>query len=110
MHFYNILQNTVAILQGYNFLNESEASNPLGESRARKVPSSRFSRFANFGMLAVGLGSGAAAEATRRAFGASKSTSSSFITPANAERIVNTLCRVRGAALKIGQMLSLQGE
>ena len=32
-----------------------------------------------------------------------------FLTEANAERIVNTLCRVRGAALKLGQMLSIQG-
>ena len=29
---------------------------------------------------------------------------------ANLERIVNTLCRVRGAALKLGQMISLQGS
>ena len=33
----------------------------------------------------------------------------SFLSEANAERIVNTLCKVRGAALKFGQMLSLQG-
>ena len=25
------------------------------------------------------------------------------------ERIVDTLCRVRGAALKLGQMISIQG-
>lgn len=35
--------------------------------------------------------------------------SSPFLTEENAERIVNTLCRVRGAALKLGQMLSIQG-
>ncbi len=29
---------------------------------------------------------------------------------ANLERIVSTLCRVRGAALKLGQMISLQGS
>jgi len=34
---------------------------------------------------------------------------SPFLSEANAERIVNTLCKVRGAALKIGQMLSIQG-
>ncbi len=32
------------------------------------------------------------------------------LSEANAERIVRTLCRVRGAALKIGQMLSIQDE
>lgn len=35
--------------------------------------------------------------------------SNPFLTSKNAERIVATLCRVRGAALKIGQMLSIQG-
>lgn len=34
---------------------------------------------------------------------------SPFLSEANAERIVSTLCKVRGAALKIGQMLSIQG-
>lgn len=33
-----------------------------------------------------------------------------ILSDANAERIVRTLCRVRGAALKIGQMLSIQDE
>jgi aarF domain-containing kinase len=35
---------------------------------------------------------------------------SSFITQSNAERLANALCRMRGAALKIGQMLSIQDE
>jgi len=33
-----------------------------------------------------------------------------LLTEANVNRIVDTLCRVRGAALKVGQMLSIQGE
>lgn len=36
--------------------------------------------------------------------------SSPFLSEANAERIVRTLCKVRGAALKLGQMLSIQGR
>lgn len=36
--------------------------------------------------------------------------SNPFVSEANAERVVRTLCKVRGAALKIGQMLSIQGE
>lgn len=36
--------------------------------------------------------------------------SSPFLSEANAERIVRTLCKVRGAALKLGQMLSIQGK
>ena len=34
---------------------------------------------------------------------------SPFLSEANAERIVSTLCKMRGAALKLGQMLSIQG-
>ena len=33
-----------------------------------------------------------------------------FLTEANVERIVQTMCSVRGAALKLGQMLSIQGK
>ncbi|KAF8359295.1 coq-8, partial [Pristionchus pacificus] len=82
-----------------------------------KVPASRIARFASFGQLAMGLGAGAAAEVTRRVFRMSSSEGAServigadnlFLTEANANRIVATLCRVRGAALKLGQMLSIQ--
>lgn len=37
-------------------------------------------------------------------------TESPFLSEANAERIVTTLCKMRGAALKLGQMLSIQGD
>ena len=40
----------------------------------------------------------------------SPDSSSVILSDANAERIVKTLCRVRGAALKIGQILSIQDE
>ena len=66
--------------------------------------------------LVAGLGLGTAAEVAKRALGVTDSSSSSVVagnpllTEANVQRIVNTLCRVRGAALKIGQMISLQGE
>lgn len=90
-------------------------------SKERKVPSGRVSRFVNFGNLAAGLGAGAISEITKRALGVSKpkenltnsmidSTKSVFLTEENVERIVDTLCKVRGAALKLGQMLSIQDE
>ena len=57
---------------------------------------------------------GTAAEVARRTVGMSNSSSivadNPLLTEANVERIVNTLCTVRGAALKIGQIISLQGE
>jgi aarF domain-containing kinase len=33
-----------------------------------------------------------------------------FLNEENAQRIVDTLCKVRGAALKLGQMLSIQDD
>ncbi|GMS87955.1 hypothetical protein PENTCL1PPCAC_10130, partial [Pristionchus entomophagus] len=83
----------------------------------RKVPATRIARVARFGQLALGLSAGAAAEVTRRVFRMSGAEGTServigadnlFLTEANANRIVETLCRVRGAALKLGQMLSIQ--
>ncbi|XP_045930671.1 atypical kinase COQ8B, mitochondrial isoform X2 [Micropterus dolomieu] len=83
-------------------------------ARERKVPSTRISRLVNFGGLAVGLGVGAIAEIAKQSFGGKQKgdmsalLDSPLMSEANAERIVNTLCKVRGAALKIGQMLSIQ--
>ena len=82
-------------------------------ARERAVPASQLSRLVSFGGLAAGLGIGTAAEIARRAVGISEGNKSIVGSPllneANIERIVSTLCRVRGAALKIGQMISLQG-
>ncbi|KAJ8870711.1 hypothetical protein PR048_029736 [Dryococelus australis] len=84
-------------------------------AKQRKVPASRLSRFMSFGSLAAGLGAGAVAELARRSLGMNRTRVSvsdtldtAFLSEANAERIVSTLCKVRGAALKIGQLLSIQ--
>ena len=83
-------------------------------ARERRVPASRISRVASFASLGVGLGLGIVAEASRRVIsgggqgGGAKLDGSLILNEANAERIVATLCRVRGAALKLGQMLSIQ--
>ncbi|KAM4628314.1 atypical kinase COQ8B, mitochondrial isoform 2-T2 [Polymixia lowei] len=80
----------------------------------RKVPATRISRLANFGGLAVGLGIGAIAEVAKQSLGGKRTgdmgalLDSPLLSEANAKRIVDTLCKVRGAALKIGQMLSIQ--
>ncbi|XP_070777133.1 atypical kinase COQ8A, mitochondrial isoform X1 [Enoplosus armatus] len=86
-------------------------------ARERKVPVTRIGRLVNFGSLAVGLGIGAIAEVAKKSLkpqqqGDKKSIldSSAFLSEANAERIVRTLCKVRGAALKLGQMLSIQDD
>nr|XP_037274854.1 LOW QUALITY PROTEIN: atypical kinase COQ8B, mitochondrial-like [Rhipicephalus microplus] len=87
-------------------------------SKATRVPASRVGRLMSYGGLAAGLGLGALAEVTRRTLGmtdpktaigsAVLSADNPFLTEANISRIVDTLCKVRGAALKIGQILSIQ--
>uniref|UniRef100_A0A8B9HDR9 Atypical kinase COQ8A, mitochondrial n=1 Tax=Astyanax mexicanus TaxID=7994 RepID=A0A8B9HDR9_ASTMX len=87
-------------------------------ARERKVPVTRLGRLANFGGLAVGLGIGALAEVAKKSLRSEDNNgdrkavldSSPFLSEANAERIVRTLCKVRGAALKLGQMLSIQDD
>lgn len=81
------------------------------KSKEIAVPSSRISRMINYGTLAAGLGFGALNESVRKQLGVSSGTAlygNSFLTEANVERIVTTLCKVRGAALKFGQMMSIQ--
>ncbi|XP_014607072.1 PREDICTED: aarF domain-containing protein kinase 4 isoform X1 [Polistes canadensis] len=82
-------------------------------AKERTVPSTRLQRMINFGTLGIGLGIGTMAEYTRRSLGLKEhrmgeSLDNMFLTKANAERIVTTLCKVRGAALKIGQIMSIQ--
>ncbi|MCI4395869.1 hypothetical protein PGIGA_G00197010 [Pangasianodon gigas] len=87
-------------------------------AREQKVPVTRLGRLANFGGLAVGLGIGALAEVAKKSLRSEEKNgdkkavldSSPFLSEANAERIVRTLCKVRGAALKLGQMLSIQDD
>uniref|UniRef100_A0A3Q2Q0F7 Atypical kinase COQ8A, mitochondrial n=1 Tax=Fundulus heteroclitus TaxID=8078 RepID=A0A3Q2Q0F7_FUNHE len=80
-------------------------------ARERKVPVTRLGRLANFGGLAVGLGIGALAEVAKKSENKKAVLDSSpFLSEANAERIVRTLCKVRGAALKLGQALSIQDD
>lgn len=79
-------------------------------ARQRTVPSSRIGRVASFGQLFAGLGMGTLGELTKGAFGMGGATNvrDALLSPQNAERIVDTLCKVRGAALKLGQILSIQ--
>ncbi|KAG9509547.1 Atypical kinase COQ8A, mitochondrial, partial [Fragariocoptes setiger] len=93
--------------------NSQRARRPELSSRARerKVPSSILGRMSSYGSLAAGLGIGTVVELTRRNLGLSDpnlSKMSPVLNEANANRIVETLCKVRGAVLKLGQMLSIQ--
>lgn len=80
----------------------------MSGSRYRKVPSARLSRLASFGQLAGGIAGSVIAEGARKlASGERPRMSDLLLTPANAVRVTEQLSRLRGAAMKLGQMISL---
>ncbi|KAG1704337.1 hypothetical protein DVH05_006345 [Phytophthora capsici] len=74
----------------------------------KHVPSSPLSRILGFGGLAARLAVGTAAEIVRS--GGKNGTYNALVSDSNAEKLAETLCTMRGAALKLGQMLSIQDE
>ncbi|KAI1005298.1 hypothetical protein K3495_g2920 [Podosphaera aphanis] len=77
------------------------------ELRESKVPSSRIARIWNYGSLAAGMFGGVVSESLRRASGRG-SEGSIVLNSRNMDRLVSNLSRMRGAALKLGQMISFQ--
>ena len=78
------------------------------DARGRAVPSGRLSRLGAFGRLAAGVGGGVVAEGARRlAAGERPRMGDMLLTPANAMRVADQLAHLRGAAMKLGQMISM---
>lgn len=88
----------------------SAMSSPEEKTRSPlRVPSGRIERAARFGSLASGLAAGLVGEGIRRwTSGQETSYSDMVFSPANAERLLSGLGRMRGAAMKLGQALSLE--
>ena len=76
--------------------------------RGRAVPSGRIARLGAFGRLAGGVAGGMLAEGARRlAAGERPRLGDLVLTPANAVRVADRLSHLRGAAMKLGQMISM---
>lgn len=95
--------------------NQNQIRQPQEEPRTllqegQAVPSSRIGRAVGFASLGVGLAIGTASELASRLVSSERRGSPVIATDANADRLAATLCRMRGAALKMGQMLSIQDE
>ncbi|KAE8371661.1 ABC1 family-domain-containing protein [Aspergillus bertholletiae] len=74
-----------------------------------RVPSSRLGRLWQYGGLATSMAFGAVGEGLRRVTGSNDADVGSLMfSPGNMERLVSKLSKMRGAALKLGQMLSFQ--
>jgi len=82
---------------------------PLRMKEGRAVPASRMGRAVGFASLGVGIAFGTVGDLAGRLFG-SGNEGNPLSSEANADRLAATLCRMRGAALKMGQMLSIQDE
>lgn len=76
--------------------------------RAAKVPSSRLGRLFHYGGLGAGLAFGAAGSLLRGASSTGGDASNLFMSEQNVARLVDKLSTMRGAALKLGQFLSIQ--
>ena len=78
------------------------------KGRHRAVPSSRIGRLSGFGRLAGGVAGGMLAEGARRvASGERVRMNDLVLTPSNIGRLTERLSHLRGAAMKMGQMLSM---
>jgi predicted unusual protein kinase regulating ubiquinone biosynthesis (AarF/ABC1/UbiB family) len=71
------------------------------------VPASRIERLARIGLMAGEFAAGGLIEGTRRLLSGSSGASPLF-SVANAQRLSRRLANLRGAAMKLGQLLSLE--
>lgn len=80
----------------------------LNSSGGVAVPASRWMRLSRLGLMASSVAAGMVAEGARQiAKGNAPTLSEMLLTPANARRVTNELAKLRGAAMKVGQLLSM---
>lgn len=79
--------------------------------RQSRVPTTRLGRMLRLGITAGELAAGGLVESVRRLGGqANADQVSAFLSQANATRLAKRLAHMRGAAMKLGQLMSLESE
>lgn len=82
----------------------------MADEKRSKVPASRLGRFSRMTRLAGGIAGGIAAEGIRQiGKGNRPKLKDLVLTPSNAKRFANEMAKMRGAAMKLGQILSMDG-
>lgn len=83
----------------------------MRRTRPAPVPQSRLGRFARIGLAAAELAAGGVLEGLRGLARSDRDTTGSVVFSARtAQRLAARLAHLRGAAMKLGQIVSLQGE
>ncbi|MEO0368541.1 MAG: AarF/ABC1/UbiB kinase family protein [Pseudomonadota bacterium] len=81
------------------------------DQKQKAVPTSRLSRFGRMARLTAGVATGVLAEGARQlSQGNAPKMSDMLLTPANARRVAKQLSTMRGAAMKVGQLLSMESN
>lgn len=80
-------------------------------NRQKAIPRSRLGRFSRVARIAGGVAGGMLAEGARQlADGKRPKMSDMIMTPGNASKVAKQLAAMRGAAMKIGQLLSMETD
>ncbi|MEP3656048.1 MAG: AarF/ABC1/UbiB kinase family protein [Litorimonas sp.] len=80
----------------------------MDKDDGRAVPSRRMSRLMGLGGVAASIAGGAALNGAKQlASGKRPKASDLFLTPSNAMKLTKQLSNMRGAAMKLGQMISM---
>jgi len=75
-----------------------------------RVPSTRLGRLMRFGLMAGEFAAGGLTEGARRVLDSDRTANgNAFLTADNARRLAERLSHMRGAAMKLGQLLSMEG-
>ncbi|ROV62121.1 AarF/ABC1/UbiB kinase family protein [Vibrio ponticus] len=73
-----------------------------------KIPTHRLARIGQFASLATRIGGNVVAQGTKQLLKGEKPQAKDLVlTPANIKRVADQLAHLRGAAMKVGQMLSM---
>lgn len=107
---YSELWLMVTLLQADQKTSRNVTNDTNYQMMESRVPSSRLGRIWQYSGLATSMAFGAIGEGLRRVVGNADNNAGSIIfSEGNTERLVAKLSKMRGAALKLGQMLSFQG-
>ncbi len=81
----------------------------MSKDREKSIPRSRLGRFGRVARMAGGVAAGMLSEGAKQlASGNRPKVKDMILTPSNAKRVAKQLSAMRGAAMKVGQLLSME--